>query len=129
MAGVAVSAGRPQPGGGRGMSYPQIDRCRGRNLASSDITTKICVSTAGFPWVDASCLCWPDGSPGGERCECGRARLSVFETWIFSDDPRQKSRQIPHRTEREALAAHSSIATNLRVKYALSPTPPPEEQA
>jgi len=72
-----------------------FDYSKGKNLASDIITSKIRVSTAMFP-----------GYYG-----------NGFETWIFSDDERQKSRQIWHKSQRQALLVHGYISKNLRQKY------------
>ena len=73
------------------------DYTKGENLASDIITDKIRVSTATFPSYDG----------GGDG----------FETWIFSDDIRQRSTQIWHRSKRQALLVHGYITHNLRQKY------------
>ena len=72
-----------------------FDYSKGKNLASEIITDKIRVSTAMFPGY------YGDG----------------FETWIFSDDEKQKSRQIWHKSKRQALLVHGYIVRNLRQKY------------
>jgi len=71
------------------------DYSKGVNIASTIITDTIRVSTAKFP------------GPFGMS----------FETWIFSDNTKQKSRQIWHGTEREALKIHGYIVSNLNNKY------------
>jgi hypothetical protein len=71
------------------------DYSKGENLASDIITDKIRVSTAMFP-----------GDHG-----------NGFETWIFSDDARQNSVQIWHRTKQAALKVHRYVTQNMRQKY------------
>ncbi len=69
-----------------------IDYTKGVNLGSDVITKKIRVSTAKFP---------------------STLYDFVWETWIFSDDERQKSRQLWHKTEQEAIKVHNYIVNNL----------------
>lgn len=39
---------------------------------------------------------------------------ALIETWIFSECPKQKSRQIFHRSREKAVKAHERIVTNMR---------------
>ena len=70
-----------------------------RSLAHTRITPKIRVSTAALPREDY----W--------------GNWMLIETWIFSDDPRQRSTQIIHKSEPQALRAHAVVVRGLRNKF------------
>lgn len=90
---------------------------RNIDLAKTQITASIRVSTAAI---------WREEHFG---------KYFIVETWIFSDDPRQKSRQIIHGTPSEfsvsqalqaaqeppefrtAQKVHRQIANNLKAIY------------
>ena len=84
---------------------------KNRDLGKSQITEKIRVSTAAIFRDDLPCPYW------------------LVETWIFSDDKRQRSHQIVHGTPsafndfipgsiiNKAKIVHRTITNNLRVKH------------
>lgn len=75
------------------------------NLARTQVTPLIRVSTAAIDYEEP----FP------------REQL---ETWIFSDDPRQRSRQIIHRRGRaDAVRVHRHIASNLLARFSACPAP------
>ena len=63
-------------------------------------------------WIRWPCLRVSTVSfPSNAGCED-----ALIETWIFSECPKHKSRQIFHRTRTKAVKAHEHIVSNLKTK-------------
>ncbi len=79
----------------------RADYTEGKNIAHTWIRWPcVRVSTASFPYKYGD-------SPFGMG----------YETWIFSDCPKQATTQKHHRSERESLKVHGHIVSNLKNKF------------